>query len=692
MLQYAIMYDYDQEFNSEKLHADSVVEQVKKYRELLEKTLNYMGSENLRKLQDLRDNAEANPTDLFMFIEQLHAQNLAFNFKEKFKQLEELSYLMNEPYFSRIDLMNQSTDHKDTIYIGRFGLSTPDSDLPTITDWRAKIASVYYKYRYPQKNVSYDTEDGTVTRDLDLKRTYEFDTGELLKFFNNDLQLDENEIIQEKISKRTGGVLEDIVSTIQESQMKIIEEDPRGVCIVQGCAGSGKSTVAIHKMSHIFFNYPNLIRPQNSMLIARSQILVGYLSVLFPKLGIFDINYGTLKDMIIRIIFAHDIHITTELDDERGMELVNRELIDRLNEVTAEVKRSVGAQVSKIEANPLYGSYFTFVNDEEISAHENVLSVVEDLEEEIKYQKERLDEGVAGVAEARCQENMKNLKKLVKDIRKISNNLRTTEFPALLKEFGIKPKDKLNYRDSLIYIYLYSQIFGLPEFKKFEYCVVDEGQDFSYLEYLVLNKLVLKGRFCILGDLNQSYLKTGLSSWDAVEHVITEAKECRRFDLTTNYRSTKPIIEYAVDLISTFSKEYLPQSINRIGDPVLERCEKPEDRINELTKELSAQAKDLDKSIGIICYQQEDFNILKDYLETHLRSKLNEHLVILNPKDRIFYTPKGIYLTMFENCKGLEFAKVYILGMNKKAKDLHEAKMNYVSATRAMNELVVYPN
>ncbi|MBU1970479.1 hypothetical protein KJ605_01750, partial [Patescibacteria group bacterium] len=287
------MSSYAETFQAESLHATDTTKQLLQHKVDLSRLLDQMGAENLRKLKDLREHAETDPVDLRVFIEQLHIQNQAFNFKDKIKQLEEVDYLLSEPYFARIDLSDSVQQTTKKVYIGRFGFVPGATVEPLITDWRAKIASVYYRYRYPQKNVSYETPNGIVTRDLTLKRTFEFNEGQLIKYYNNDIQLDEREIISAKIAKRTGGVLEDIIATIQESQMAIITYDPRGVCIVQGCVGSGKSTVAIHKLSHIFFNYPDLIRPQNSFLVAKSQILVGYLCTLFPKLGIFDLNYGT---------------------------------------------------------------------------------------------------------------------------------------------------------------------------------------------------------------------------------------------------------------------------------------------------------------------------------------------------------------------------------------------------------------
>src|SRR3989339_1136907 len=319
----------DKIFIEEKQHVESLKSSVKKTLKILEETLKSVGISNLDRLKELKQEGEFGP-DFLMFLEQLHEKNAALNLKDKFKRIEELKYLLIQPYFARIDLKDRSSTEK--IYIGKFGLS---ESSPSVTDWRAKIASVYYRYRYPQKNVYYDTPGGVEKRDLLLKRTYEIADGELVKYYNNDIQLDENEVIIDKIGRKTGGVLEDIVETIQQSQMDIIESDPRQICIVQGCVGSGKSTVAIHKLSHIFFNFPTIIHPERSILIAKNQILVGYLSTLFPKLGIFDINYKSLRELVFNLIFRHELPVDLSLDNESNMSDCDATFVHTINNSSA---------------------------------------------------------------------------------------------------------------------------------------------------------------------------------------------------------------------------------------------------------------------------------------------------------------------------------------------------------------------
>ena len=268
----------------ERNHLKNIINKVKNAREGIVKSLEVISKDNIERLKELRDEGSSafgsRSNDFDILLDQLHQKNLAFNIKGKYQTLDELEFLISEPYFSRIDLYDPKTKNTSDYYIGKFSYT---ERKPIITDWRSKVASIYYRYRYPQQNVSYETPLGKEIKDLKLKRTYEIQEGSLIKYYNNDLQLDESTIISEKIKKRTGGILEDIIQTIQESQLDIIEADPRQVCIVQGCVGSGKSTVAIHKLAHIFFNFPKIIRPERCLMVTKSQILAGYLSTLFPK-------------------------------------------------------------------------------------------------------------------------------------------------------------------------------------------------------------------------------------------------------------------------------------------------------------------------------------------------------------------------------------------------------------------------
>lgn len=673
-------------FHQEQTHIKDVISRVKDAKTYLENAINTISGANLEKLRDLRDNPETQGMDLLMQIEMLHQKNEAFNFKDKYKKLEEFEYLIKEPYFARLDL--GKPDNIESFYIGKFGYT---EQFPVVTDWRTKVASVYYRYRYPQKNIKYNTPDGDVVTDLTLKRSYEIDSGTLIKYYNNDIQLDENEIITEKIQGRTGGVLEDIIETIQESQLDIIESDPRQVCIVQGCVGSGKSTVAIHKLSHIFFNFPNLIRPERSILVAKNQILVGYLSTLFPKLGIFDINYKSLRDLVYSLIYTEEMNLLVDFNIDTETSNFKLSDLKALDEKLNQVHEIYEKKLLEIFINPDFEGFGGYKYTKTNAVYENLTEMIEDLEEELRLQNDYLKENPLSIRADKYKTNAKTLRQLISKIKKIRTELKESVFLDFVKQLGIKPNtSKLSYLQTLIYIFCYSRIIGINKTLKYEYCVVDEGQDFSVLEYLILGKLVINGRFCILGDLNQSYQIDGLSSWDEIKEVIKEAKQANVYELDTNYRSTKPIIDLANKILNPYTKNYLPKSINRRGsEPVVSYFDSHEAMSDEFKSQLNDDFKELNKSIGIICFDTIFFDTAFEALEKSSLKK--EDLIVLDPAKKISYIPKGVYLTHFNDCKGLEFAKVYVLGLNlTKIKSTDTAKRAFVAVTRAMNEVSIY--
>ena len=312
------------------------------------------------------------------------------------------------------------------------------------------------------------------------------------------------------------------------------------------------------------------------------------------------------------------------------------------------------------------------------------------MEEELENQVSYLKDNPQSLKAWLFKENISSLKKISNRLKKLRAKLKETTLRELYKKLNLPVAGKMGYLETLIYLLVYSEIIGLNRTEKYEYCVVDEGQDFSVLEYLVLGKIVLNGRFCILGDLNQSYVEEGIADWKEIAEVIKDAKNAQTFELDTNYRSTKPIIDLANKILSPYTKKYLPKSINRRGsDPIIKTFATYNDMLAEFKKDIAAEVKNLTKSIGVITFNPD---LVAQAEKIILGSSLpEEKLIKLDSHAKITYIPKGVYLTMFEECKGLEFAKVYILDLNlTKLKGIKNAKKSFVAVTRAMNELFVF--
>ncbi len=669
----------------EEQHLIKTVEEIESGVAELTSRLNAVGAENLERLTELRSNSETG-TDFEIFIAQLNDKNQAFNIKDKYKRLEELQYLTKNPYFARIDLRTDMPDIPHELYIGKFGYGT---NIPVVTDWRASIASIYYRYRFPHKKVEFKTIDGTHEADLELKRTFDIHDGQLLKYYNNDIQLDENEIIIEKVKERTGGVLEDIVETIQKDQMEIIESDPRQICIVQGCVGSGKSTVAIHKLAHIFFNYEKQIHPERSVLVVKNQILIGYLATLFPKLGIFDIQFKTLRDLIVNTIFREELHIQVDMDNTTAKRTYDINEINRIYKIIDSVHNLYEKKIAGIFTDPELESYGSYKYSRDTTVYENLNDIFEDLNEELESLKEAIKDNPESMRVMVYKSNSKQLRAVIRKVNDLKHKLRTEVLPDVLKDLDINTSNKLNYFETLIYILVYRKLIGFSKTLIYEYCTIDEGQDFSLLEYAVLNSFVLRGRFGIFGDLNQMMFSEGIKSWEDIQKVIPEAKKANVFKLETNYRSTKQIIDVANRIMADYDKQFLPKSINRMGPlPSINKYNSNIELLTEFKTEFEEDVRDITKSIGIICVDAQMLReVNKIIADLHFDKT---KFVLLDATKRISYLSKGVYLMDLEDCKGLEFSKVYLLGINLANIDnITNARRAFVGVTRAMNELTV---
>ncbi len=654
-----------------------------------EEHLNRVASDSQALLAEIRDKG-LSYKDLVESLRLVQEDIDSIDTAEIFMRNLELRYLIENPFFARIDLLEKKgqdekyKDFTESFYLAKFGLFK--NGKPILIDWRTKVASLYYKNKYQRTNVSYEVDGESYVYDIKLKRTFEIDNGEVIKYFNNDIGISENEIVIDKIKNRTGGVLEDIIETIQESQMEIIEADPREVCIVQGTVGSGKSTVAIHKLSYIFFNYPKIITPSRTILISKSRVLVDYLSSLFPRLGIFDLKYKTIRDILFKYLTENPVKIKFNLELNTDISDINIEFCQNLQKIVLQYKKESIDELKKIIESSNFENLVSFnfsLKDPANNQVEEVLSEITDTIEMLREQNKSIRP--TELQHEKNKNTIFRLSELRKKIKNERNNLLIRKFKDVLKRFGI---DKfLGYKEALIFLYSYYEFFGFKESEMYEYAVVDEAQDMSILETLIVSKLVKFKRMCMIGDLNQNIHNNPVSTWEEI-FFLFEDQKISTYQLETNYRSTRNIITYANEILKPFTQSYLPKSIEKFGSDVIEIQYQGESTIESFTEEIVKDSENLNKSIGVIFYKFVDEDKILGKLQASIRDP--EKLIYLEEQKTTVYQPRAIYVTDFENCKGLEFSKVYLFGFNKDSENFNEAKKFFVGSTRAMNDLVIY--
>lgn len=666
--------------NQENQKAKEVVSLVTSKINHLQDGMEKIQKDSIEQLTFIRDQV-LSYQDMLDTMESLQRQIDSFDVREVIEELNRLDFLKENPFFARIDLLDKESGELRPYYISKFGYIS-DTE-PIVFDWRAKISTIYYKYRYPQDNVSYENENTIYNFDLKLKRTFEVEDGQVLKYFNNDIQLSENELVIEKIKDRTGGVLEDIVETIQQDQMEIIESDPREVCIVQGCVGSGKSTVAIHKLSYIFFNYPKIITPDKSILVSKNRVLVDYLSSLFPKLGIFDLKYMTTRDIIFRHLTLEGVKNKFNLAEETDISDFNQKFYLDFKARIDSSKVECLEQISEILKKEKYKDLISIRFNPIRPVVENIEDLVKELSEMVIDLRGEIKDDPNSIMVLKIKDTISRINNLKTEVTAKKTEILNNHFKAIIKDYSLD--GFLGYKKALLYLIIFHEYFGFKKNPVYEYCVIDEAQDMSIMELYLLKKIVLNNRFCIIGDLNQNIHSNPLSDWSDF-NVIFDQNKVATFKLETNYRSTKNIVDYANNILRPFTNLYLPKPIEKIGADIahLDISHSLENFVNSVMLDYQ----NLSKSVGIVVYRHPK----KDEIISILKEKIPdpEKLIILQEIKKSFYTPRGIYVLDFEDCKGLEFNKVYLIGFDPNNIDnFDEAKKAFVGVTRAMNELII---
>jgi DNA helicase-2/ATP-dependent DNA helicase PcrA len=213
-------------------------------------------------------------------------------------KLRNLVAAKSKPYFARIDFSEKEKKEADKLYIGKMSLIRDEVQKLIIVDWRAPVANLYYEGRLG--DASYECPDGKIDGKLRLKRQFSIDKGELKEIFDIDITTND-EFLQSSLGANADNRLKDIVTTIQAEQNAIIRADMWRPLIVQGAAGSGKTTIALHRIAYLIYNYEKSFSPENFMIIAPNRLFLNYISDVLPELGVEKVRQTTFED------FAQDL-------------------------------------------------------------------------------------------------------------------------------------------------------------------------------------------------------------------------------------------------------------------------------------------------------------------------------------------------------------------------------------------------
>lgn len=615
-------------------------------------------------------------------------------FREVRLELQRVALARKKPYFGRIDFSDLSLGKEECYYIGR-SVIAKDPAYPEVIDWRAPIASVYYDSSLGRAAYSVKGE-GKYEINLKRKRTYEIEEDRLKDFYDSDVVAND-ELLTKYLAKNKRSVLGEIIATIQQEQNEVIRKKPQHNMIIQGAAGSGKTTVAMHRISYILYNYELEFKPEDFYIIGSNQVLLNYITGVLPELNVNGVVQMTMEQLFVRLLYE-------DWDKKKYS------LKPVVKGVTEPVKGTLGwfqdlqefcrkyeweliprgdVIIEKNHVRLLSGDTIErlLVQFERLSRADKITMLSERLEA-------KLENEIAGKYYSYTSEEKKQLKRYYgtyfgKREWKGSIYELYDEFLTRQAEKGKgirRPEGCFDVYDLAALAYLYKRIKETEIIREAGHVVIDEAQDFGMSVYASLKYCLSTCTYTIMGDVSQNiFLEYGLNDWKELRELMLPGE----FDyfglLRKSYRNTVEISEYATEILHHGSFQVYPvQPIVRHGDPVCTKeCEDEKELLEKTAETIRNWQKNGLETIAVICRDQSQADRVSDALKGKIELLPNRG------EEMEFGT--GVLVLPLEYTKGLEFDAVLIYDASQEnyPPEDSQVKRLYVAATRALHELVV---
>lgn len=514
------------------------------------------------------------------------------------KRLMEFTKLKESPYFGKVTFKEDDEIPED-IYIGRYGLTLENAFEPLIVDWRAPIASLFYKGTLGES--SYNPPAGEVKADIIGRKQLIIKKGQLQGVFDSAVDV-KDEILQMVLTKNSSDKLKDIVMTIQKEQDEIIREDRNKVIVVNGVAGSGKTTIALHRISYLLYNFRKQFGDK-VLIFGPNDVFMDYIAQVLPSLGEGGINQTTFENFAKKELSLEYENIKSfgsyiedamngnqealkEYKYKSSKEFVNllNFNIDKFNNEYFKiqpVKFNGEEIVPADEIKELFTGYYKdmplFRRSEKIrriliskikdKRDMEVYKINSDIKEKIKnLPEDQIDIEKTNLEFLRRIKIREIVREVINSRAQVDSWIKAESVLNLYKE--ITTTENLGYMDLAGILYLMVKLQGVKVKNEIKHIVIDEAQDYSFIQFEIIKEMTGCKSYTIVGDSNQRLIQT--DDEPAMLHLNTIFEdldvEVKEYSLNKSYRSTQEIMEYA----NKFLHEDRIVPLVRSGEPIIE--------------------------------------------------------------------------------------------------------------------------
>jgi DNA helicase-2/ATP-dependent DNA helicase PcrA len=622
-----------------------------------------------------------------------------------------------EPYFGRIDFQELPAGEQKPLYIGKAGVAKQGSNELLVIDWRAPAASVFYSFTGGEAPASFESPDGEIEGYVHLKRNFMIRQGELVRLVDSYVRGQEegsvtDEFLLYRLGENKDNKLRDIVSTIQGEQDRIIRADRNKALFIQGVAGSGKTTVALHRLAFLLYQYADRMRAERMIIFAPNRMFLDYISGVLPELGVGDIQQTTFSDWTLELL--ENTIAVSDPSDTMAYWFEERRTAEEIEHASGRFKGNlafkaiVDERIADFEQRIVPTTPFVPIDGLVLSPKQMREWYDTDYgEETLMKKRDRLVSRIRrwfeselkmkGIADKKVR--AKALTKFNSYTKKIpaysSVQLYASLFSGKQLASGIPKrvaaataermkKGTAAAEDLAPLAYIQLQLFGLPK-QAFDHIVIDEAQDYSPFQLEVLRLCQRTASMTVLGDLQQGiHAYAGVQSWTELTALFDE-EQIGFYELNRSYRSTMEIIEFANKILGSMTGGVKPAvPVFRSGDAVLAEPVAGEKWLAAIEASIREwQAKGEYETISVIGRTAHEC----EAIHQHLLDRGMEASLVQSKQPAY---GGGLSVVPVYLSKGLEFDAVLVADAGDEAYTPLDAKLLYVGCTRALHKLKLF--